>query len=307
MKGLQAMERRFENSFIDFARHSATNKCLSNKFLYSNPLMDINDKYFFDDCVKIFEWGERNFDRDDIEHSMQRNIMGTTEEIGEYIDALLMIQSLLSKSVHAFLKQDQGIRKTYDELEDMIKDALADICIFSMNGMGCLIKNDPEYFKLEVIQKATNYSKNLLGHSSYSDEVERCCVKIFDSYLIERCCAKIFDSYLSCLRHSRIIGEGSPIFTVRKESERDWKVINIYTTAINPLVIFDDSVMNINDVRARRGRIFIYFNHCINLACVLAYNRDIDLYSTVQATMTKVLARDWRARPSGPPVEPESV
>ena len=61
------------------------------------------------------EWAQKNFPDAPAWHSL----LGIGEEVGELM--------------HAFLKQEQGIRGTHQEHEDAKKDAIGDIIIYMLH------------------------------------------------------------------------------------------------------------------------------------------------------------------------------
>lgn len=66
---------------------------------------------------ELHVWRERNFPND-VENSIINSILGMAEEMGEL--------------QHAFLKQRQGIRGSYEEHEDAMRDAIADLLIYTL-------------------------------------------------------------------------------------------------------------------------------------------------------------------------------
>lgn len=80
---------------------------------------------------EVHEWATANFDNQEA----YRPLMGISEELGELADAdedtrLNGLASIIGRLMHAQLKQEQGIRGSFDKHQAAKEDAVADIIVY---------------------------------------------------------------------------------------------------------------------------------------------------------------------------------
>lgn len=112
LKSIKETCRRIAN-LCDYYNTIAENKSNLNPF---------NNDDVHKSSLELSAWARDKFQSPSNIQTILRNIMGISEEIGEMTRPLL--------------KQDQGIRGSYDQHEIDMADAMSDVCIFAANTFG---------------------------------------------------------------------------------------------------------------------------------------------------------------------------
>lgn len=79
---------------------------------------------------EVGEWSRRNFGTS---KSPALTALGLGEELGEFADAMVPMQSAIGRLMHSVLKAEQGIRGTPEEHYARASDAVGDLLVFLAN------------------------------------------------------------------------------------------------------------------------------------------------------------------------------